>query len=96
MDFRVVSLEFYVLGIFIIRDEAPRRVNLPRAFFIINSGNGVGHKRYVCRIQLKPARSPRIITMEHSNHQGRKEQVYLIQWDIIVKNKAQVEIHISA
>lgn len=57
---------------------------------VLLEGNGT-----VCRIQIKPALTPEIITKEHSNHQGEKEQVYLIQWNVFVENKAQVEIHIS-
>lgn len=48
-----------------------------------------------CRIQIKPAQTPKIIPMEHRNHQGIIEQVYLIQWDVLVANKSQVEIYIT-
>ena len=44
----------------------------------------------ICHIQIiagdkNMQNLPRVIPMEYSNHQGKKENVYLIQWDRVVK-----------
>lgn len=46
----------------------------------------------VCHIQILTGTKreqglPRVLTMEHWNHQGQKEKVYLIQWDRVVRKQ---------
>lgn len=46
----------------------------------------------VCHIQLLSEKKekqnmPRVVPVEHSNHQGEKEKVYLLQWDRVIRKQ---------
>ena len=54
----------------------------------------------ICHIQIaasnnKASTPLRVISMEHYNHQGEKEQVYLIQWEHLIKKYQKVRFQVG-
>ena len=49
----------------------------------------------ICQIKMKDANTLRLLIKKHVNHQGEAEDVYLVQWDVIVPKEVRKEIDFS-